>query len=73
MAKCLCCRPIIRSTEGADHTGRDFFLRCQKCGTRTTNHVEANYPGEAEPMLRKEWRAGRLSSGPVGSAYPEGS
>lgn len=59
-AKCLVCRPRLESTEGADHTGRDFFLRCLKCGTRTANHVEANYPGEAEPLLRLEWRARRF-------------
>lgn len=44
-------------------TGRDFILRCRKCGTRTSSHVEANYPGEAEPLLRKEWRASRIEPG----------
>lgn len=31
MGKCLSCRPKLRSTEGADHTGRDWFLRCLAC------------------------------------------
>lgn len=63
MSKCLICRPVVRMTAGADHCGEDFFLRCQKCQTRTTCHVEGWGPlasPEIVKMLRKEWRAGRI-------------
>lgn len=61
LIKCLVCRPKVFSTEGVDHTGRDFYLKCSKCGTRTTCRVEANYAGDADAILRQEWRKGHLT------------
>jgi hypothetical protein len=61
--KCFICKPVTCSTEGADHTGRDFFLRCRRCRTRTTHHVEGERLSPAiEAMLKREWRAGRIET-----------
>jgi len=63
MGKCLVCRPVLRVIDGADHVGVDFFLRCPRCQTRTTHHVEGYQPTpEIRRLLRKEWRAGRIET-----------
>lgn len=62
-ARCIRCRPVLRMTEGADHVGLDFFLRCPRCGTRTTHHIEGERKTpEIEAMLRREWRAGKTET-----------
>ena len=62
--KCFWCRPTIRMTPGASHNGEDFFLRCMKCGFRTSNHVEGDWDASLKmrSVLRAEWRAGRIEA-----------
>lgn len=57
---CLICSPRIFTTEGADHTGQDAFMRCTRCTRRTAAHVECERVNEkVRQVLRDEWFSGR--------------
>lgn len=59
-SKCWFCRPVIITREGADHVGLDAFMRCEKCGWRTMNHVECvSVTPNVRAMLSREWRGWR--------------
>lgn len=61
--KCFWCKPVFRMTEGADHSGMDYFMRCPKCQTRTACHVEGvRLTPKIKKMLRREWREGRIET-----------
>lgn len=49
--------------EGAEHTGLDAFLRCEKCRSRTIAHVECErLSDDLRQILMREWRAGRRTA-----------
>lgn len=58
------CDPRVFSTGGADHTGRDFFLRCTVCKMRTEAHVEGHRSSPTiRAILDKEWKRGSIVAG----------
>jgi hypothetical protein len=64
--KCLICRPYVFTTEGADHTGQDAFMRCISCRRRTVAHVECErVTDKVRAVLRTEWRSGRTQEDPA--------
>lgn len=58
----LLCTPTPVGRDGADHTGRDVWLRCKECGRQTINHIECErWTPEAHKVLKREWRWGKTT------------
>jgi len=66
-------RPRVVTVEGADHFGKDAFLRCTKCGLRTEAYVECHQvTPQVRTILREEWWLGKKVQSARAALSPPG-